>query len=71
VSLQDTLARLQIPSDEVVRAQCAPIGQGGFAKVYKARYNGKDCAAKVRYVTATDIVTLSKVTEISSSTSNL
>jgi hypothetical protein len=53
-SLESTLSQLQIAPDAVTRLQEAPIGKGGFAKVYKvqraARSSGdgsRVCAAKV------------------------
>jgi Protein kinase domain len=52
-SLESTLSQLQVPPDAVTRLQEAPIGKGGFAKVYKvqrAAHSSDDssrvCAAK-------------------------
>jgi hypothetical protein len=46
-ALEGTLAQLQISPDAVVKLQEAPIGRGGFAKVYKVQFNNTVCAAKV------------------------
>eukprot|EP00953_Heterococcus_sp_UTEX-ZZ885_P022280 12334-Heterococcus_DN1.PRE.2 len=46
-ALEGTLAQLQISPDAVVKLQDAPIGRGGFAKVYKVQFNNTVCAAKV------------------------
>jgi hypothetical protein len=46
-NLASTLDALQIPPAAISIVQDYPIGSGGFAKVYKAQYDGKLCAAKV------------------------
>jgi hypothetical protein len=46
-AFESTLAQLQISPDAVVKLQDAPIGRGGFAKVYKVQFNNNVCAAKV------------------------
>jgi Protein tyrosine and serine/threonine kinase len=53
-SLESTLSQLQVAPDAVTRLQEAPIGKGGFAKVYKVQRAARSsddssrvCAAKV------------------------
>jgi hypothetical protein len=52
-NLASTLDALQIAPAAITIVQDYPIGSGGFAKVYKAQYDGKLCAAKVSTIVIT------------------
>ena len=47
VQIPTLLKRLELKSGDIKKVKNTPIGTGGYAKVYKVKYNGEIMAAKV------------------------
>ena len=47
VQMPNLLQQLELNSGDIKKVQNIPIGAGGYAKVYKVKYNGEIMVAKV------------------------